>query len=374
MSYMRTGILACILPAVLALAAAGCAASPSGSGRVAPPREAKEAEAAHAVFQMPRPGSNVDFDSDLVIVSGASSPTATTIKIAGRGARGIGVVRLSPDGLRVLVQVHYDAAAFEWHVVDTNGSGLRKISKPTNGPASWSPNGASVAWEDLSAPGGAIVTDLTSGSERRISGASWPAWSPDGSSLACVIQERRTDVDTGPVLSAFRISDGRSTVLFDPTKYAGGVQESAFIHSPIWSEDGRLIAFAYEGNALAGTGIYVLEAEQPESNTRSEPGKPHLVSKVDDVAAAIHNMVWLPGGSIVWAGKDGLMIARRESGEDGWSTKKIASTPTPDDRIEGLQLNPAKDMLFWEQVSSDGQHIICLHLKDWKTSPVMRTE
>ncbi len=371
---VRTDVLVRILSAILALAAAGCAASPSGSGRVAPPKAAKEAEAAHAVFQMPRPGSNVDFDSDLVIVSGAPSPVATTVEIAGRGSRGIGVARLSPDGLQVLVQVHYDAAAFEWHVVDISGSGLRKISKPTNGPASWSPDGASIAWVDLSAPGSAIVTDLASGSERNIAGASWPAWSPDGSSLACVIQERGPDVDTGPVLSAFRLSDGRSTVLFDPAKYAGGVQQSAFIDSPIWSEDGRLIAFAYEGKALAGTGIYVLDAEQPARNARSELGKPRLISKIDDVAAAIHNMVWLPDGSIVWAGKAGLMMARRESGKDRWITKKIASTPTPDDRIEGLQLNPAKDMLFWQQVSSDEQHLICLHLKDWKTSPVMRTE
>ena len=85
----------------LGMAAVGCGSDVMHLDRLSYPM------GVDAVFTIQRPDSAMDFDTDIVLVSRAMALTRV-LEIPGRGARGIGNAYLSPDGSRVLFQMHSD--------------------------------------------------------------------------------------------------------------------------------------------------------------------------------------------------------------------------------------------------------------------------
>jgi Tol biopolymer transport system component/DNA-binding winged helix-turn-helix (wHTH) protein len=112
----------------------------------------------------------------------------------------------------------------------------------------FSPDGETLAFiRQGSAGDGLWLVDLTSGAERRLTStrAEWvaPAWSPDGRRLVF----QRTAGASSPGLTMVDVADGREVALM-----------SGAFRSPAWSPDGKWIAASGRGDQ--GWGLYLVEA------------------------------------------------------------------------------------------------------------------
>lgn len=94
-----------------------------------------------------------------------------------------------------------------------------------------------------------FIADVASGETRRITDGDWhhfsPAWSPDGTKIAC-ISTRRDDWDLEWVWDVFTCNTDGSDLV--PVTRSAGVCQG-----PAWSPDGRQIAYYDNGNPGTGS-------------------------------------------------------------------------------------------------------------------------
>jgi len=144
----------------------------------------------------------------------------------------------SPDGERIAYQSYQDGNWDIWVSEINGGSAVNLTEDFTDndfGP-SWSPDGSQIAFVSTRDGGGCFVVSALGGTPRRVAfppewGRGRPAWSSDGSKLACtgIDKERR------PLIDIVTLNTGEVERLPLPTQYhTMGLS---------WSPDGRFFAY-----------------------------------------------------------------------------------------------------------------------------------
>jgi Tol biopolymer transport system component len=135
------------------------------------------------------------------------------------------------------------------HVVEADGKGLRRLNvdyPPGDlvwGPVRWSPDGTT-----LLAQGGrqgiwqTAVISLGSGRVRTIPDGIASAWSPDGTTIALVVNHPKR---LGP--SAAGLSSSLATIHRDGTGLRKLAEAEGVFDYPVWTPDGQSILFAERG-------------------------------------------------------------------------------------------------------------------------------
>ena len=197
----------------------------------------------------------------------------------------------SPDGRRIAFQGLRDRQSLTLYVVNADGSGQRTLARRGNAPA-WSPDGRSIAFETS----GKLYVVNADGSGHRVLARLWNgrkaslAWSPDGRKLAFL-------ADGGPVVDdlgrggcgqyCFQLyvlnRDGSGLRNLTSKLAAGRGFGASLASDPVWSPDGRRIAFVRLDRRL---GVYVVNVDG--SGVRNLTPKPK--------GAAYAAPAWSPDG------------------------------------------------------------------------------
>lgn len=172
--------------------------------------------------------------------------------------------RWSPDGKAVafLTNEGADYLGQTALVVRDQASGKTKALKAgVHYAFSWSPDGRQIVYSRKSEnnPGHAVVYDLfiydlKSGKEKRLTTAARaqsPSWSPDGKSIACVINGDGTQN-----LALYDLAKKQLKIL---STYKNQEQ----VYTPQWSPDGRKILFCY--SRLRGRDAYLHDLNTGET-------------------------------------------------------------------------------------------------------------
>jgi dipeptidyl aminopeptidase/acylaminoacyl peptidase len=168
----------------------------------------------------------------------------------------------SPDGTRIALMYDGRDGIF---VIHADGGDPTRITDVGTEPA-WSPDGRRIAYSVSSVEDGGDlrIVDITTGEDRSIGTAGWPAWSPDGSAIVASDGELALfDPDTGErtplgvegyradwspdgTTIAFCRDDGIYVVDVDGTDVRKLTHASGYFLDPSWSPDGTAIAFSYD--------------------------------------------------------------------------------------------------------------------------------
>jgi Tol biopolymer transport system component len=213
---------------------------------------------------------------------------------------------------------------FDFYVMNADGSKQRRLTTPARSsrlPA-WSPDGRRIAY--VSGPGVCIldfhfvdernagigdvdisVTNADGSGLRRLTRDPAvdcaPAWSPDGRKIAFQrsFVRREGDRVVGLDFDVYVINaDGSGEQK---------LTDDAVSAQPIWSPDGRKIAF-WSGPDGNGGAVYVMNADGSERRllTRNRPREP---------GANLGHVAWSPDGS--------KMLLVRSGVTEGWDTRKF---------------------------------------------------
>jgi Tol biopolymer transport system component len=163
--------------------------------------------------------------------------------------------RWSPDGSEIAFARADGIAA-----IRPDGTGLRTIDAVAAGALAWSPDGTRLAFDDLDG----ISTIRADGSrQRRLiawrtpgEGPGMPAWSPDGHRIAYFATPRGSAAFV-PEVWVMDADGGTRTRLFHGACCVG------LWAAPVWSPDGRWLAFAAtsDKDGVVSGGTFVVAAD-----------------------------------------------------------------------------------------------------------------
>lgn len=180
----------------------------------------------------------------------------------------------SPDGRRIAFIARENSNSMVW-IINTDGTGLKNLSDNntySTYPA-WSPDGKKIAFVSGTVAGnrvtnnGIVVIDLDGGDVKRLTpnviNPSHPVWSPDGKKILFQVYNGSdpTYSISDPLYSIYIVNpDG--TGLTDLTKTLG------FGYHPVWSPDGKKIAFlsdkktlGFDPDQYVTYGLYVMNTD-----------------------------------------------------------------------------------------------------------------
>lgn len=222
----------------------------------------------------------------------APGPTESTSSIATTPV-------LTASGASSVVGDGQSWIAFQWQrgqgdavfLMRPDGTGthplLASVSPQTFHP-DWSPDGSRIAYEaagakaddiwlvDADGSGAQVLVDRSAQCGSSCGDAAYPAWSPDGRSIAFIRFDFAGDVHVGCTLEVIGLADAsRRTIYAGP---AGTV-----LDYPRWSGDGRSIVFeattfpspSLGRGTATGSTIAVIDAVKPGARPRvlTEPGR-----------------------------------------------------------------------------------------------------
>jgi TolB protein len=163
----------------------------------------------------------------------------------------------SPDGLEIAF-VGTDG----FYVIDPDGSGLRRLA-PGVDHFRWSPDGRKIAYVTLS---GIHVMNADGSAKHRLADGEDPSWSRDGTRIAFVRPIRPTTsshpANQNPEIYAINA---------DGTGLKRLTNNRVWDQGPVWSPDGREIAFYSERKGSRD--VYVMNPDGSDQRNVSHRGK-----------------------------------------------------------------------------------------------------
>ena len=261
-----------------------------------------------------------------------------------------------------------------WTVAVTGGA-PRRVSNVPNGisACSWSPNGTQFVCLSRTGPSDTLntgpersdvrhytsisykfndtgwyddkrshlwVIDATSGAARQItSGDAWndtdPEWSPDGSRIAFVSNRTGKEFDEGRNSDVWTVPVGGGNL----TKISTSPDRDA---SPVWSPDGKTIAFVSAEDEDAPQQLYVTES--------AGGGTPRLVAKSLDLIPG--NLQWAENGKALFfeTGVKGELHVFRVDVPTG-TVRQVTTGPRG---VRASSISPSGRMAY---LANDFQHL-----------------